>query len=139
MQTTFSRPAKVIFQPTALEIKFEKSLKLQMALFRTATDDKGKRAVKMDKTEPMKFTSPTPQISFSNTLSLLTTLPYNSSTKTYENKTVEFEMALDVDGNKTRMSKKINLKDAVNSKSASGKFSMDNPAILLYYKMEVKV
>lgn len=93
----------------------------------------------MDKTEPMKFTVPQDRISFSHTLSLLTTIPYNQDTKRYENKEVEFEMALDIDGTKTRMSKKINLKDAIGVKNYSGKFTMESPSVVLEFRMEVKV
>lgn len=51
---------------------------MQIAIFRASTDDKGKRAVKMDKTEPMKFTSPNTPIQFTQTLSLLTTIQYSN-------------------------------------------------------------
>lgn len=49
---------------------------MQLALYRTSTDDKGKRSVKMDKTEPMKFTTPGEPITLNQTLNLLTTIPY---------------------------------------------------------------
>ena len=48
-------------------------------------------------------------------------------------------MALDLDGSKHRMAKKINLRDAIGSKGINGKFSMENPSVVLYYKMQVKV
>jgi|JI9StandDraft_2_1071091.scaffolds.fasta_scaffold35297_2 hypothetical protein len=85
-----NRPVKLLFQPTALEVKFQKSLKFQIAIFRASTDEKGKRAVKMDKTDPMKFSAPQSQIPLSNTLSLLTTIPYDPQTRQYQNKEVEF-------------------------------------------------
>lgn len=78
MNAAVNRPVKLLFQPTSAIITYEKNLKLQIAIFRAAVDEKGKRAVKMDKTEPMKFTNPQEQILFTNTLSLLTTIPYNS-------------------------------------------------------------
>ena len=43
-------------------------------------------------------------------------------------------MALDVDGNKARMNKKINLKDFAGTK-AQGKFFMDNPELVLFYSI----
>ena len=45
-----TRPVQLTFHPTALTTSYTRSLKLQLALFRTSTDDKGKRSVKMDKT-----------------------------------------------------------------------------------------
>jgi hypothetical protein len=92
----------------------------------------------MDKTPPMKFTNPGGGISLEHTLSLLTTLPYNSETRSYESKEVEFELALEIDGVKARMAKKINLRDVVGSRK-QGKYAMDNPCVALFYKMEVKV
>ena len=47
-------------------------------------------------------------------------------------------MALDLDGNKERMNKKINLRDVVGSVK-HGKFRLDNPEVVLTYKMEVIV
>lgn len=79
----------------------------------------------MDKTDPQRFSSPGVVIELSNKLSLLTTLSF-SEEHGYESKEVEFQMALDVDGNKARMNKKINLKDFAGTKS-QGKFLMDSP------------
>ena len=47
-------------------------------------------------------------------------------------------MALDVDGNKTRMNKKINLREIIGNKK-TGKYTLDNPEVTLHYKIEVKV
>jgi hypothetical protein len=88
-------PVSLTFQPTKLELHYEKSLKLQIVIFRFSEEVKGgKRAVKMDKTEPMKFTNPELPILFSQSLNLLTTIPFNPQRREYENKEVEFEMAL---------------------------------------------
>ena len=92
----------------------------------------------MDKTDPMKYTTPGIPIQLTHRLSLLTTLGYNQQTRSYENKEVQFEMALDVDGNKSRMSKKINLKDVIGGVK-HGKYKLDSPEVVLTYKMEVKV
>ena len=73
-----NRPVQLTFQPTALTISYTRKLKLQLALFRTSTDDRGNRSVKMDKTEPMKFTTPGEPITFTQTLNLLTTIPYDN-------------------------------------------------------------
>ena len=124
MIAAMNRPVKVLFQPKALEVKFQKSLKMQIAIFRTSTDEQGKRAVKMDKTDPMKFTTPQTPIQLNNKLSLLTTIPFDPQTRQYLNKEVEFEMALDIDGTKSRMSKKINLREGVGQKGVTGKFSL---------------
>ena len=59
-------------------------------------------------------------------MNLLTTIPYDSDTKQYHSKEVEFEMALEKDGVKSRMNKKINLKDLVGGNKQS-KFSLDSP------------
>lgn len=48
-------------------------------------------------------------------------------------------MALEIDGTKSRMSKKINLKDAIGVKNYNGKFTMENPLVLFDFRMEVKV
>ena len=48
-------------------------------------------------------------------------------------------MALQIDGSKNRMNKKINIRDAIGTKGVNGKFTMDNPAVVLYYKLQVKV
>jgi len=55
-----NKPVSFVFEPTLLEIHYEKSLKLQIVIFRFSSEEVkgGKRAVKMDKTEPMKFTNP---------------------------------------------------------------------------------
>ena len=47
-------------------------------------------------------------------------------------------MALDLDGNKERMNKKINLRDVVGG-VRHGKFRLDVPEVVLTYKMEVVV
>jgi len=97
----------------------------------------GKRAVKMDKTDPMKFLNPKEPILINKSLSLLTTLPYNSVSKTYENKEVDFEMALEIDGKKERMARKINIKDMLLSKEKSHKFALENPLAVLHFKVQV--
>lgn len=48
-------------------------------------------------------------------------------------------MALDIDGTKSRMSKKINLREGVGIKGLTGKFTMENPGVVLHYKMEIIV
>ena len=53
-----NRPVRLVFQPTAVEAKYEKTLKFQIAIFRANVDEKGKKQVKMDKTDPMKFSTP---------------------------------------------------------------------------------
>ena len=57
---------------------------------------------------------------------------------TFQSKEVEFEMALDIDGVKSRLNKKINLKELVGDKK-QGKFSLDLPEVVLYYKMDLKI
>ena len=47
-------------------------------------------------------------------------------------------MALDIDGVKSRLNKKINLKELVGDKK-QGKFSLDLPEVVLYYKMDLKI
>ena len=47
-------------------------------------------------------------------------------------------MALEVDGNKSRLNKKINLRDAIGGVK-QGKFKLDSPEVVLSYKMEVKI
>jgi hypothetical protein len=48
----------------------------------------------MDKTDPVKYTNPNEKIMFNKTLSLLTTIPFNTNTNSFENKEVDFEMAV---------------------------------------------
>lgn len=93
----------------------------------------------MDKTDPVKFTNPQEKITFNKTLSLLTTLPYNTETLSYEGKEVDFEMALEIDGKKERIGRKINLKDLLNTKTKMYKFAQENPIIVLNYRAEVKL
>jgi hypothetical protein len=93
----------------------------------------------MDKTDPVKFTNPQEKIVFSRTLSLLTTLPFNSETQSYEGKEVDFEMALEIDGKKERMGRKVNLKEVLLSKSKTFKFAQESPLIALAYRAEVKL
>jgi hypothetical protein len=81
-----NRPVQLTFHPTALTATYTRSLKLQLALFRTSTDDKGKKSVKMDKTDPMKFTTPGEPITFTQALNLLTTIPYDSEGRKYHSK-----------------------------------------------------
>ena len=47
-------------------------------------------------------------------------------------------MALEVDGNKSRLNKKINLRDVIGGVK-QGKFKLDSPEVVLSYKMEVKI
>lgn len=91
----------------------------------------------MDKTDPMKFSNPLDKIVLKNVLSLLTTMQYDTVSKRYESKEVEFEMALDVDGSKTRMNKKLNLKDILANRLKTGKFMMENPDVSVMYRAEV--
>lgn len=93
----------------------------------------------MDKTDPVKFTNPTEKITFAKTLSLLTTLPFNTETLAYESKEVDFEMALEIDGRKERMGRKINLRDLLTAKHKNYKFAQENPQIVLNYRAEVKL
>jgi len=51
-------PVKLFFYPVSLEAQFQKNLKFQIAIFRSSLDENGKKVVKIDKTEPMKFTNP---------------------------------------------------------------------------------
>ncbi len=120
-----NKPVTLFFEPLSLDVKYEKVLKLQIAIFRLGTEEtKGsKRAVKMDKTDPVKFTNPQERITFSKVLSLLTTLPFNADTQAFESKEVEMEMALEIDGKKERMGKKINLRDVLLAKSQTFKFT----------------
>lgn len=46
-------------------------------------------------------------------------------------------MALDVDGSKTRMNKKLNLKDILANRLKTGKFMMENPDVSVMYRAEV--
>ena len=73
-----------------------------------------------------------------NVLNLLTTIPYDPDTKRFDSKEVELEVALEVDGNKSRMTKKINLQDVLAGKQKNGKFTMNNPEVVLFYRAEVK-
>ena len=47
-------------------------------------------------------------------------------------------MALEVDDTKTRLRKKINLRDVIGG-VRQGKYKLDSPEVVLSYKMEVKV
>lgn len=136
-----NKPVTLYFEPLSLEVKFEKVLKMQIAIFRQSPEEaKGsKRAVKMDKTDPVKFTNPHERITFSKTLSLLTTLPFNPDTHTFESKEVDMEMALEIDGRKERMAKKVNLKEVLLSNSKTFKFTQEAPPITLLYRAEVKL
>ena len=73
MQNT-QKNVQFIFQPTTLDAKYTKTLKMQLAIFRSQTDEKGKRPAKMDKTEPQRFSTPGVVVELNNKLSLLTTL-----------------------------------------------------------------
>jgi hypothetical protein len=55
-----NKPVTLYFEPLSLDARYEKCLKLQIAIFRLSAEEaKGnKRAVKMDKTDPVKFTNP---------------------------------------------------------------------------------
>jgi len=70
-------PIKFYFYPVSLEAQFQKSLKFQIAIFRSSLDENGKKVVKIDKTEPMKFSNPEEKIHLSQCLSLLTTIPFD--------------------------------------------------------------
>ena len=65
-----------IFQPTILDLKYQKTLKMQLAVFRSQTDERGRRPAKIDKTDPQRFSSPGAVIELNNKLSLLTTLAF---------------------------------------------------------------
>lgn len=93
----------------------------------------------MDKTDPAKYTSPNEKITFAKTLSLLTTVPFNSHTKTYESKEVDFELALEIDGRKERMGRKLDLKELLAARQKSYRFAQESPAIALTYRAEVKL
>lgn len=49
------------------------------------------------------------------------------------------EMALEIDGRKERMGKKVNLKDVLLSNSKTFKFTQEAPSITLIYRAEVKL
>ena len=72
-------------------------------------------------------------------MSLLTTLPFNSETQSYESKDVDLEVALEVDGKKERMGKKINLRDVLIAKNKSYKFVQESWMMTFLYRAEVKV
>jgi|LakMenE01Jun11ns_1017448.scaffolds.fasta_scaffold9664490_1 hypothetical protein len=48
----------------------------------------------MDKTDPVKYTNPNEKIVFDRALNLLTTIAFNPNTNTFEDKEVDFEMAV---------------------------------------------
>jgi len=48
----------------------------------------------MDKTDPVKYTNPNEKIVFNKALNLLTTISFNPDTHTFDNKEVDFEMAV---------------------------------------------
>ena len=48
-------------------------------------------------------------------------------------------MALEIDGRKERMGRKINLKDLLTAKHKNYKFAQESPAIVLNYRAEVKI
>lgn len=50
MLSFINKPVKLDFFPVSVETQFQKSLKFQIAIFRSSTDEKGKRVLKMDKT-----------------------------------------------------------------------------------------
>lgn len=60
-----------------LNIHFKQTLKFQIALFRTSIDAKGKKSIKLDKTEPMKMAFTQKNISLQNILTLMTTIIYD--------------------------------------------------------------
>jgi len=78
-----------IFQPTLLDVKYQKTLKMQLAVFRSQTDEKGRRPAKIDKTDPQRFSTPGAVIELNNKLNLLTTLSFIEG-QGYESKEVEF-------------------------------------------------
>lgn len=47
-------------------------------------------------------------------------------------------MALEIDGNKSRIGEKINLREVLESKVKSGKFGSKQGEVTLLYKAEVK-
>ena len=47
-------------------------------------------------------------------------------------------MALEVDGSKSRLARKVNLRELIESKEKIRKFVMQEPSIVLIYKAEVK-
>lgn len=71
----------------------------------------------------MKFTNPQQPIILTNKLKLRTTIPFNLSTKSYEKKQAEIDMALEIDGQKAKMQEKVNLADAVTGKLRNGVFT----------------
>lgn len=93
----------------------------------------------MDKTEPMKFTNPQDKLQIAQTLSLLTTLPFDPDSGQYDNKEVELDMAFELDGALFHMNKKVNLKDIITGKLKAGKFTMENPPATLHFRAEVKL
>jgi hypothetical protein len=137
-QASKNIPIKLYFYPVSVEAQFQKNLKFQIAIFRSSTDENGKKVVKIDKTEPMKYSNPQEKIHLTNTLSLLTTIPFDPQSQRFQNKEVEFEMALEIDGNKLRVGEKINLKEVVESKLKNGKFVSKKGEAALLYKAEVK-
>lgn len=76
-------PVKLIFTPVCLEVPFQNNLRYQVAIFRSSTDDKGKKILKMDKTEPVKLTSPQEKIYLNKTLNLLTTIPFDPESQRF--------------------------------------------------------
>lgn len=50
MLSLINKPVKLEFFPISVEAQFQKSLKFQIAIFRSSTDEKGKRVLKIDKT-----------------------------------------------------------------------------------------
>lgn len=45
-----SKPVKLVFIPLLVEAQYTKSIKFQIAIFRSQVDEKGKRPAKLDKT-----------------------------------------------------------------------------------------
>ena len=68
----------------------------------------------------------------------MTTIAYNSQTKKYEDKDIDFELALDVDGKKDRIAKKINLNEIALCNTKNQRFSHDTAPIALNCKIFVK-
>jgi hypothetical protein len=83
-------PVKLYFYTVSVEAVFQKNFKFQIAIFRSSTDENGKKVIKIDKTVPMKFTNAQEKIKLSNTLSILTTIPFDSLSQRFQNKEVEF-------------------------------------------------
>ena len=67
-------PVKLYFYPVSVEAVFQKNFKFQIAIFRSSTDENGKKE----------------KIKLSNTLSILTTIPFDSLSQRFQNKEVEF-------------------------------------------------